>query len=162
MSQVVAIDYGKVRCGIAATDDMQLIASALTTVETKDIFSFLEKYFSENKVETLVIGLPTDLKGNLSEIETDILKFIEKVKELFPEVEIHRFDERFTSKMASFFISQSGKNKKQRQEKALIDKVSADDILRVAKDVFRQDRLNLAVIGPHKNSEKLKKELKII
>lgn len=129
MSQVVAIDYGKVRCGIAATDDMQLIASALTTVETKNIFSFLEKYFSENKFETLVIGLPTDLKGNLSEIETDILKFIEKVKELFPEVEIHRFDERFTSKMASFFISQSGKNKKQRQEKALIDKVSATIIL---------------------------------
>ncbi|WP_213189747.1 Holliday junction resolvase RuvX [Cloacibacterium caeni] len=129
MSQVVAIDYGKVRCGIAATDDMQLIASALTTVETKNIFSFLEKYFSENKVEILVIGLPTDLKGNLSEIETDILKFIEKVKELFPEVEIHRFDERFTSKMASFFISQSGKNKKQRQEKALIDKVSATIIL---------------------------------
>lgn len=129
MSQVVAIDYGKVRCGIAATDDMQLIASALTTVETKNIFSFLEKYFSENKVETLVIGLPTDLKGSLSEIETDILKFIEKVKELFPEVEIHRFDERFTSKMASFFISQSGKNKKQRQEKALIDKVSATIIL---------------------------------
>lgn len=129
MSQVIAIDYGKVRCGIAATDDMQLIASVLTTVETKNIFSFLEKYFSENKVETLVIGLPTDLKGNLSEIETDILKFIEKVKELFPEVEIHRFDERFTSKMASFFISQSGKNKKQRQEKALIDKVSATIIL---------------------------------
>lgn len=129
MSQVVAIDYGKVRCGIAATDDMRLIASALTTVETKNIFSFLENYFSENKVETLVIGLPTDLKGNLSEIETDILKFIEKVKELFPEVEIHRFDERFTSKMASFFISQSGKNKKQRQEKALIDKVSATIIL---------------------------------
>ena len=93
------------------------------------LFSFLEKYFSENKVEILVIGLPTDLKGNLSEIETDILKFIEKVKELFPEVEIHRFDERFTSKMASFFISQSGKNKKQRQEKALIDKVSATIIL---------------------------------
>ena len=129
MSQVVAIDYGKVRCGIAATDDMQLIASALTTVETKNIFSFLEKYFSENKVETLVIGLPTDLKGNLSEIETDILKFIEKVKELFPEVEIHRFDERFTSKMASFFISQSGKSKKKREEKGLIDKVSATIIL---------------------------------
>ena len=92
MSQVVAIDYGKVRCGIAVTDDMQLIASALTTVETKKIFSFLEKYFLENKVESLVIGLPTDLKGNLSEIETDILKFIEKVKELFPAVEIHRFD----------------------------------------------------------------------
>ena len=147
MSQVVAIDYGKVRCGIAATDDMQLIASALTTVETKNIFSFLEKYFSENKVEMLVIGLPTDLKGNLSEIETDILKFIEKVKELFPEVEIHRFDERFTSKMASFFISQSGKNKKQRQEKALIDKVSATIILQNFLEqkhmIFRQIILSL-------------------
>ncbi len=129
MSQIVAIDYGKARCGIAATDDLQIIASALTTVETKNLIDFLQKYFTENKVEALVIGLPTDLKGNMSEIETDILKFIEKVKELFPEVEIHRFDERFTSKMASFFISQSGKNKKQRQEKALIDKVSATIIL---------------------------------
>ena len=66
MRQVFAIDYVIVRCGIAATDDMQLIASALTTVETKNIFSFLGKYFSENKVENLVIGLPTYLKGNLS------------------------------------------------------------------------------------------------
>ena len=129
MSQVVAIDYGKVRCGIAATDDMQLIASALTTVETKNIFSFLEKYFSENKVETLVIGLPTDLKGNLSEIETDILKFIEKVKELFPEVEIHRFDERFTSKMAFQTMIDSGLKKKQRQNKGLIDEIAATILL---------------------------------
>ena len=129
MSQIIAIDYGKVRCGIAATDDLQLIASALTTVETKNIIAFLQKYFAENRVEAMVIGLPTDLKGNMSEIETEILKFVEKAKTYFPEVEIHRFDERFTSKMASYFISQSGKNKKQRQEKALIDKVSATIIL---------------------------------
>ena len=80
-------------------------------------------------MEVLVIGLPTDLKGNMSEIETDILKFIEQAKVHFPEVEIQRLDERFTSKMASYFISQSGKNKKQRQEKALIDKISATIIL---------------------------------
>lgn len=129
MSQIIAIDYGKARCGIAATDDLQMIASALTTVETKNLISFLQKYFAENKVEAMVIGLPTDLKGNLSEIEIEILKFVEQAKTLFPEVEIHRLDERFTSKMASYFISQSGKNKKQRQEKGLIDKISATIIL---------------------------------
>lgn len=129
MSQIIAIDYGKARCGIAVTDDLQLIASALTTVETKNLISFLQKYFTENRVEAMVVGLPTDLKGNVSEVETDILKFIEQAKALFSEVEIHRFDERFTSKMASYFISQSGKNKKQRQEKALIDKISATIIL---------------------------------
>ena len=122
MSQVVAIDYGKVRCGIAVTDDMQLIASALTTVETKKIFSFLEKYFLENKVESLVIGLPTDLKGNLSEIETDILKFIEKVKELFPEVEIHRFDERLPQKWLRFLSHKVGKIKNRDKKKHLLIK----------------------------------------
>ena len=129
MAQILAIDYGKARCGIAATDDFQIIASALETVPTTSLMVFLKKYFSENKVETVVIGLPTDLKGNMSEVETDILKFIEKFKIEFPELPVERFDERFTSKMASFFISQSGKNKKQRQEKGLIDRVSATLIL---------------------------------
>ena len=129
MAQILAIDYGKARCGIAATDDFQIIASALETVPTTSLMVFLKKYFSENKVETVVIGLPTDLKGNMSEVETDILKFIEKFKIEFPELPVERFDERFTSKMASFFISQSGKSKKQRQEKGLIDRVSATLIL---------------------------------
>ena len=129
MGQILAIDYGKARCGIAATDDLQMIASGLETVETKNIFIFLKKYFTENSVEAVVIGLPVDLRGNISEVETDILKFIEQFKTDFPTVEVHRFDERFTSKMASFFISQSGKNKKARQEKGLIDKVSATIIL---------------------------------
>ncbi|GAB0155712.1 Holliday junction resolvase RuvX [Chryseobacterium sp. Alg-005] len=129
MGQILAIDYGKARCGIAATDDMQIIASALDTVDTKLILEFLKQYFSINKVEAIVVGLPTDLKGNISEVETDILKFIEQFEKEFPGIPVHRFDERFTSKMASFFISQSGKNKKQRQEKGLIDKVSATIIL---------------------------------
>ena len=129
MGQILAIDYGKARCGIAATDDFQIIASGLPTVETKNIFQFLTKYFSENKVESIVVGLPTDLKGNLNEVEKDILKFLEKFRTEFSEIEVHRFDERFTSKMASFFISQSGKNKKKREEKGLIDKVSATLIL---------------------------------
>lgn len=129
MGQIIAIDYGKARCGIAATDDMQIIASGLDTVETRFLIDFLKKYFVQNKVDAVVVGLPTDLKGNISEVETDILGFIENFKKEFPQVEVHRFDERFTSKMASFFISQSGKSKKQRQQKGLIDKVSATIIL---------------------------------
>ncbi|WP_312391267.1 Holliday junction resolvase RuvX [Chryseobacterium sp.] len=129
MGQILAIDYGKARCGIAATDDMQIIASGLDTVQTPLLVDFLKKYFSENKVDEVVIGLPVDLKGNISEVETDILKFIEIFQKEFPTVKVNRLDERFTSKMASFFISQSGKSKKQRQEKGLIDKVSATIIL---------------------------------
>jgi putative Holliday junction resolvase len=115
MGQILAIDYGKARCGIAATDDMQIIASGLETVETLFI-EFLKKYFSENKVDEVVIGLPTDLKGNISEVETDILKFIEVFQKI-SDIKVHRFDERFTSKMASFFISQSGKIKRKDRKK---------------------------------------------
>ncbi|MGK6343553.1 Holliday junction resolvase RuvX [Chryseobacterium sp. DT-3] len=129
MGQILAIDYGKARCGIAATDDMQIIASGLDTVETRFLMDFLKKYFTENKVDDVVIGLPTDLKGNVSEVETDILKFIEEFQKEFSAITVHRLDERFTSKMASFFISQSGKSKKKKQEKGLIDKVSATIIL---------------------------------
>lgn len=129
MAQILALDYGKARCGLAATDDFQMIASGLETVATKDIFTFFAKYFSQNKVETLVVGLPTDLKGNLSAVEEDIQAFLTKFSNEFPEIEIKRLDERFTSKMASFFISQSGKTKKKREEKGLIDKVSATILL---------------------------------
>ena len=129
MGQILAIDYGKARTGIAVTDDMQIIASGLTTVETPKIIDFLKKYFSENSVDEVLIGLPTDLKGNMSDIETEIQKFILVFEKEFPDKKINRLDERFTSKMASFFISQSGKNKKQRQETGLIDKVSATILL---------------------------------
>ena len=129
MGQILAIDYGKVRTGIAVTDDMQIIASGLTTVETPKLIDFLKKYFLENSVDEIVIGLPTDLKGNMSDIETEIQKFILVFEKEFPDKKINRLDERFTSKMASFFISQSGKNKKQKQEKGLIDKVSATILL---------------------------------
>ena len=129
MGQILAIDYGKARTGIAVTDDMQIIASGLTTVETPKLIDFLKKYFLENSVDEVVIGLPTDLKGNMSDIETEIQKFIFVFEKEFPDKKINRLDERFTSKMASFFISQSGKNKKQRQEKGLIDKVSATILL---------------------------------
>ena len=129
MGQILAVDFGKKRCGLAATDDLRIIASGLDTVETSVLMEYLRKYFEKNSVDKVVIGLPTDLKGNMSEVEEDIQKFIEELKNEFPEVSVERFDERFTSKIASYFISQSGKNKKQRQEKGLIDKVSATLIL---------------------------------
>ena len=129
MAQILAIDYGKVRCGIAVTDDSQIIASALETVDTSQLIPFLVNYFQENKVEEIVVGLPTDLKGQLSEIEKEIQSFIRIFENEFPKIKVSRLDERFTSKMASYFISQSGKNKKQRQEKGLIDKISATIIL---------------------------------
>ena len=129
MGQILAVDFGKKRCGLAATDDLRIIASGLDTVETSILTQYLRKYFEKNTVDEVVIGLPTDLKGNMSEVEEDIQKFIEEFKSEFPEVSVVRFDERFTSKIASYFISQSGKNKKQRQEKGLIDKVSATLIL---------------------------------
>ena len=129
MPQILAIDYGKARCGLAATDDMQIIASGLPTVPTSQVFSFFKDYLTENTVTKLIVGLPTDLQGNLNGVETEILEFIKRFRTEFPQVEVERFDERFTSKMASFFISQSGKGRKKREEKGLIDKVSATLIL---------------------------------
>lgn len=129
MGQIMAIDYGKKRTGIAVTDDLQIIASGLDTVATEGLMIFIRNYFSTHRVDEMVVGLPTDLKGNISEIENEIQDFITQFKNEFPETPLHRLDERFTSKMASFFISQSGKSKKQRQEKSLIDKVSATIIL---------------------------------
>lgn len=129
MGKILAIDYGKARCGIAETDDLQIIASGLMTVATSELVAFLKTYTTENQVETFVIGLPTDLKGKLSDVEKDIQAFIKIVNTEFPAIKVERLDERFTSKMASFFISKSGKSKKKRQEKGLIDKVSATLIL---------------------------------
>ena len=137
MGQLMALDYGKARTGIAVTDDLQIIASALCTVETPKLMGFLQKYFAENQVEEIVVGLPTDLRGNLSEVEQEIQVFLQKFVEQFPNLKINRLDERFTSKMASFFISQSGKNKKDRQQKGLIDKVSATLILQNFLDTKR-------------------------
>ena len=129
MGQILAIDYGKKRCGLAVTDDLKMIASGLDTVDTSVLLEYLKKYFIQNQVDKIVIGFPIDLRGNISEVEGDILKFIEEFQNVFPEIGVERFDERFTSKIASYFISQSGKNKKHRQEKGLIDKVSATLIL---------------------------------
>lgn len=138
MGQLLAVDYGKKRTGLAATDDFQIIASGLDTVETVNLMDFLTAYLSQNTVEAIVVGLPTDLRGNPSEVEGDILKFIAEFEAKFPFVPVERLDERFTSKMASFYISQSGKSKKKRESKELIDKVSATLILQNFLDLRKR------------------------
>lgn len=138
MGQLLAVDYGKKRTGLAATDDFQIIASGLDTVETVNLMDFLTAYLSQNAVEAMVVGLPTDLRGNPSEVESDILKFIAEFEAKFPFVPVERLDERFTSKMASFYISQSGKSKKKRESKELIDKVSATLILQNFLDLRKR------------------------
>ncbi len=129
MSKILALDYGKKRTGIAVTDDMQIIASGLTTIDTDVLFEFLENYLKNEKVELFLIGEPKQMDYTVSEIEKLILPFIDKLKKKFPQIPIKRVDERFTSKMAFQTMIDSGLSKKQRQNKALVDQISATIIL---------------------------------
>ena len=129
MGRVLAIDYGKVRTGIAVTDELQIIASGLTTVSTKDLLEFLSKYIKNENVELFIVGLPKQMNNELSESETLIVPFLKKLEVKFPNIPIERVDERFTSKMAFQTMIDSGLNKKQRRNKALVDEISATIIL---------------------------------
>ena len=129
MSKILAMDYGKKRTGIAVTDDMQIIASGLTTVNTDVLFDFLENYLKNEKVELFLIGEPKQMDYTVSESEKLILPFIDKLKKRFSQIPIKRVDERFTSKMAFQTMIDSGLNKKQRQNKALVDEISVTIIL---------------------------------
>ena len=129
MARILALDYGTIRTGIAVTDELQIIASGLTTVETKKIFSFLTTYLKNEDVELFVIGEPKQMNNTESESEQFIRRFIEKLRLTFPKIPIKRVDERFTSKMAFQSMIDSGLKKKQRQNKALIDEISATIIL---------------------------------
>ncbi len=129
MARLLAIDYGTKRTGIAVTDELQLIASGLTTVETKDLFEFLKTYISKEAVELFVVGEPKQMNNEVSESEAAISKFLEKLQIEIPEIPVKRVDERFTSKMAFQTMIDSGLSKKQRKNKALIDEISATIIL---------------------------------
>ena len=129
MAKIIAIDFGTRRCGIAETDDLQIIASALTTVDTSEIYSFLDTYCAKNNVEAAVVGLPVRMSGELSEVEEDILKFIRKFSAKHPSIRIERINEAFSSKRAMEAMIQSGAKKKKRREKGNLDKISATLIL---------------------------------
>ena len=129
MPRILAIDYGQKRTGIAITDEMQIIASGLTTIPSETAIAFLKDYFSKENVEKVLIGEPKQMNGQPSQSTEVIEKFVTKFKTNFPEMAIERVDERFTSKMAFQTMIDSGLKKQQRKNKALIDEISATIML---------------------------------
>lgn len=129
MGKVLGIDYGAIRTGIAITDNMQIIASGLTTVATHNLYSFIADIVLKENIECFVVGDPKNLDGSSTDITVHVEDFVKQLERLYPTILVHQIDERFTSKIAKQSILQSGINRKGRQKKALIDKVSATIIL---------------------------------
>lgn len=129
MSRLLAIDYGTKRCGIAVSDPLQIIANGLTTVHSKDILDFLESYFEKEKVEVIVVGEPKRMNNEATDATVHVNAFVKQLQKKFPKMKIERIDERFTSKMAFQTMIASGLKKKARQNKELIDEISATIIL---------------------------------
>ena len=129
MGRIIAIDFGEKRTGIAVTDELQIIASGLTTIATKDVISFLKDYISKENVELFVVGKPKQMDNSDSQSEALIIPFLEKLSKEIPNISIQRVDERFTSKMAFQTMIDSGLKRKQRRNKGLIDEISATIIL---------------------------------
>jgi putative Holliday junction resolvase len=129
MGRILAIDYGMKRTGLAVTDPLRIIATALDTVNTADLIDYLKKYFQNQEVEKAIIGLPKRLNNTDSETAPAVRKFIETFKVTFPEKPIQAVDERFTSSMAQQAMLAGGMKKKDRQVKGNVDKISAVLIL---------------------------------
>ncbi len=129
MPRILAIDYGTKRVGVAVTDPLQMIATPLTAIHAKDIVAYIIEYISKEEVEAVVVGLPKDMMNNDSDSEKHIQVFIRTLKNKLPELNIIRYDERFTSKMAQQTMLEAGLKKKARQNKQLIDQTSAVIIL---------------------------------
>lgn len=140
MSKYLGIDFGLKRIGLSITDQEKIFAFPLTTIEFDNSFNFFKDLFFKEEVSKVIIGYPKRLSGVDSDIESSIKIFITKFKKQFPEIEIERFDERFTSKLASKAIVSSGLGKKKRSDKSLIDKVSAAIIL---QDYLTYNKSNL-------------------
>ena len=129
MSKIVALDFGLKRIGVAITDDFNIIASALDTVSSNNIIPFLNKIVEKNDIKTIVVGQPLQKDYSPSLIEKEILKFIDVLKNKFPNISLERYDERYTSVIAKKVIIQSGISKSKRRDKSLVDKISATIIL---------------------------------
>jgi len=129
MGRILAIDYGRKRVGLAVTDELRMIATPLGTVPAAGVITYLKQYVSGNAVDLFVVGEPKDMKNRPSEAELFIRPFLAQLKKAFPDIETVRIDERFTSLMATRAIREAGLGKKDRQDKALVDQVSAVIIL---------------------------------
>lgn len=129
MPRLMAFDYGNKRIGIAVTDPLQIIATGLDTVHPKDIIDYLKKYMLAEPVELFIVGEPKQMDGSESQSAAHVRGFITILKKNFPQIPIETIDERFTSKMASATIAQSGFKKSDRQNKERVDTISATIIL---------------------------------
>ena len=129
MARIMAIDLGRKRCGVAVTDPLQIIANGLTTVESAKLPDFVVDYVKKEEVETIVIGEPKDMHNNPSDSTQYIEPIINRLRKLLPDMKIVRYDERFTSVLAHQAMLDAGLKKKQRQDKALVDTISATIIL---------------------------------
>ena len=129
MGRIVAIDYGTKRVGIATTDPLQMIASPLGTVHSKDVINFLKEYNNKEQIEAFVVGMPKNLQNEDTNATIHVKQFVVVLKKTFPEKEVHLIDERFTSKMALQTMIAGGTKKKDRAKKENLDKISATIIL---------------------------------
>lgn len=134
MKRYLALDIGRKRTGVAVTDTNRIIASALETVPTHELEAFLSSYFKQNEVEKIIIGMPVQLNNTPSESVKFIQPVINRLKKVFPEMEFFMVDERFTSKMAFQTMIDVGIKKMQRQDKSMVDKISATLILQSFMD----------------------------
>jgi putative Holliday junction resolvase len=125
----MALDIGQKRIGVAVTDDQKIIANGLDTIPSQDIFDFLEQYISSEEVDTIVIGDPRQKDNSESPSARFIDPLVKKIKKKYPDMKVERYDERYTSKLAFRTMIESGISKKNRQNKSLIDKISATIIL---------------------------------
>ena len=129
MAKAIGIDYGKKRIGIAISDSLQIIASALTTIDTSNIFTFLKELLEKEEIDCFVVGEPKNLDGTPTDSTVITKEFVAKLSKKYPHISIKRIDERFTSKIAKQSILDAGIKKMKRRDKALVDKVSAAIIL---------------------------------
>lgn len=127
--RILSIDYGKRRTGLAVTDPMQIIAGGLCTVDTRELLKYIKEYVEREPVETIVVGLPTQPNGQPSENQARVRSFTGELKKALPDVKVEFYDERFTSVMAHQVMLDSGLGRKRRQDKALVDEISATIIL---------------------------------
>ncbi|PWV50743.1 Holliday junction resolvase RuvX [Chitinophaga sp. S165] len=129
MARILAIDYGKKRTGLAVTDPLQMIATGLTTVPTHDLIPYLKKYLAQESVELFLIGDPKNLDGEATDATALVTECVRILQKNFPQVPVKKVDERFTSKLAFRSMIDSGMKKKDRQNKGLVDEISATIIL---------------------------------
>ncbi len=129
MPRIISIDYGLKRTGIAVTDPLKIIATGLTTVETKQLMHFLKEYFIKEEVELMIIGEPKNLDDSDTHATPLVEKFIKEFQKQFPQIPVKKVDERFTSKMASQAMVDMGMKKKQRRVKGMVDQIAATIML---------------------------------